>query len=274
MLIKNYRARALTQSKDRIMAFAGIAQAVQRSSQLSYTAGAWKEAFPFSLTWHVVFSQWDITAPAVRETVTAVAPSWSWFSLPIFSRHELDFVPNDILRRHLRFSEKNSIETMFEASLLCTDGVPLSANTFHDFTGLDLHFSTKTGSMSPGTPGEKYRQSKTIESEFKRHLGTQPSRFTFYRDRPKEAIDWADATVALLFEARYGHETGFSRSYGDRILIGLVMMREPGGAAYRRTGLWTLNVEHHPAGWKSNGLKLVSIFDQLHGVFSESISLV
>ena len=57
-LVRHYRTGVLTQPKDRIMAFAGVAQAVHDSSGMTYLAGCWAQMFPFSFTWSLVIP-WD-----------------------------------------------------------------------------------------------------------------------------------------------------------------------------------------------------------------------
>lgn len=75
--VSEYRCMRLTKSKDRVVAFAGIAQAVQNLSGFVYLAGLWRDFLPLGLLWG--FNQ----SGKVREDGVRFAPSWSWFSIPI-----------------------------------------------------------------------------------------------------------------------------------------------------------------------------------------------
>ncbi|OAA68563.1 Heterokaryon incompatibility [Niveomyces insectorum RCEF 264] len=89
LLVQDYRCGDLTYEKDRSMAFAGIARAIQTHTSLTYLAGAWKELADTSLLWTVCQP-----APAqvdeFRKNLKALQgqpnlpPSWSWFSVPPF----------------------------------------------------------------------------------------------------------------------------------------------------------------------------------------------
>lgn len=75
--VGEYRRMRLTKFEDRVIAFAGIAQAVQNLSGFAYLAGLWRDFLPLDLLWGVKQSG------AIREPGVENAPSWSWFSSPI-----------------------------------------------------------------------------------------------------------------------------------------------------------------------------------------------
>ncbi|KAF2736029.1 HET-domain-containing protein, partial [Polyplosphaeria fusca] len=72
--VNEYRHMQLTKAKDRVIAFAGIAQAIQNLSGFVYLAGLWRESLPLGLLWG--FKQ----SGTIRESGVETAPSWSWFS--------------------------------------------------------------------------------------------------------------------------------------------------------------------------------------------------
>lgn len=107
-LVNEYRERRLTFAKDRVIAFAGIARAFQTIGKLTYLAGAWREILPLCLLWcidkkseAVVREQNKIPqgempagiwAGQIEEHVVQSAPSWSWFSVPIYKVYQPRFL--------------------------------------------------------------------------------------------------------------------------------------------------------------------------------------
>lgn len=75
--VDEYRHMHLTKPEDRVIAFAGIAQAVQNLSGFVYIAGLWRDFLPLCLLWGFK-QEGDQREPGVKN-----APSWSWFSVPI-----------------------------------------------------------------------------------------------------------------------------------------------------------------------------------------------
>jgi hypothetical protein len=287
-LIHDYRARALTQPKDRIMAFAGIAQAAHSSNRMTYMAGSWEQMFPFSFTWSVFFRKpsktetREASAGIVREAVTDAAPSWSWFSVPIFTHHEFAFHVNQDLRIMLSYSEKNKIEPMYQTTLLSSGdrsrevhAKSLTTEAFCSFTRMTLDILIKTCIVFLWHSIEHDLGYRTIAQQFEKLVGKKYGTFQYYLDRPDELHDHSDkVTLGLLLELRTGHDSELSRGYGGRYLVGLLMQPESSCEAYKRIGLWSLKIAPDPAGWEANTFKMVSIFDQLEGVRSEHIRLV
>jgi hypothetical protein len=81
-LIHEYRTRDLTVSSDRIIAFAGVAEAFQAKHGLMYLAGAWAESLPRSLLWIESYGPYN-NAESSPPPVNNAIPSWSSFSCPI-----------------------------------------------------------------------------------------------------------------------------------------------------------------------------------------------
>jgi hypothetical protein len=282
-LIYHYRARVLTHPRDRIMAFAGIAQAAHNSNRMTYMAGSWAQIFPFSFTWSVDFARRASTTRKA-EAVTEAVPSWSWFSVSIFSHDVFGFSVNDHIRRMLGCSDKTKIEPMYQASLLSSEDRSQqvyadlgSTRAFHDFTGIALNLVMKTFTGFLWYSKEPDFRNETITRQFDRLVGKQYGLFEYYLDRPDRVHTYSDKmTLELLVELKLStwHESSRSRSFGEPLMVGLLMQPESTGEAYKRIGLWMLKLTRCPSEWKTNVFKSVSIFDQLQGVRSEHIRLV
>ncbi|KAF5013167.1 hypothetical protein FDECE_812 [Fusarium decemcellulare] len=86
-LVQAYRLGSLTYESDRIMAFAGVARAIQLQTNYLYLAGIWREFAELGLLWHIE-SPWSRTKshfrdfPLRRQNMQIASPSWSWFSVP------------------------------------------------------------------------------------------------------------------------------------------------------------------------------------------------
>ncbi|RYN97715.1 hypothetical protein AA0120_g2771 [Alternaria tenuissima] len=139
-LINRYRRRDLTQASDRIMAFAGIAQAFQAEHGLTYLAGSWKEHLPQSLLWFISDPANSMgTFPSIRqEPVLETAPTWSFFASSIYS-NRLD--RNKDLR--IDWFPETPSGVLFSATLLHftwpnapVDSSPPTA--YFDFAGLQI----------------------------------------------------------------------------------------------------------------------------------------
>lgn len=148
-LIDNYRRRKLTKESDRIMAFAGIARAVNNLYGLTYLAGMWKEGIQPLLLWAIKPER--PTSPTMPQTATenrdelepqtgTATPSWSWFSIPTS-----------------RFYTPLGVSTVYDTAasvLLWTKLLSfgwnkqleneIPASSFYDFTGLHLTLEAMT----------------------------------------------------------------------------------------------------------------------------------
>lgn len=151
-LINDYRRRDLTHASDRIMAFAGIAQAFQAEHGLVYLAGMWKEHLPHSLLWFIDDSANSVESlsltPHPSATVKGLtcsdpildsAPTWSFFASAIYSNR---------LDRHIHLTHGQQLSfglgyVLFSATLLHfawpnapVDHSPRTA--YYDFVGLKI----------------------------------------------------------------------------------------------------------------------------------------
>lgn len=91
-IIMDYTHRSMTKSKDRLVAIAGIANALRRHTKSEYWAGLWSDFFAIGLLWHIPHNDEKIVASQkgfdldenkkVRHE-KPLAPSWSWASLTV-----------------------------------------------------------------------------------------------------------------------------------------------------------------------------------------------
>lgn len=92
-IIQNFTSRNLTKYTDKLIALAGVADAIQSNSKHQYVAGMWKDHLYMELLWYVLRRTEPIYGssghtPIVREPPPyrekdAVAPSWSWASVNV-----------------------------------------------------------------------------------------------------------------------------------------------------------------------------------------------
>ena len=73
LIVNDYACRNLTDEKDRLPAFSGIAKEVGKHSGYSYKAGLWEEDIHRGLLWS--------TLGAAQKVSTFEAPSWSWVAM-------------------------------------------------------------------------------------------------------------------------------------------------------------------------------------------------
>ena len=263
-LVRHYRARVLTQPTDRIMAFAGIAEAVHNSTGMTYLAGCWAQAFPFSFTWSLV-------TPSSKnlmkeEAIDEAVPSWSWFSVPTLSANNFEFkVVKDLLEK---LRQRTKVKRIYEAALLSfengsqqayADPSPIKA--FHDFTEMNLNLAMKTwtGFLRDSKNSIEDQFGTLFWDEVNLEVKCQFDHLETKRDKVM--------TFGLLTEL---WEVNYERPF----LVGLLMQLEPSGKAYKRIGLWTLYPSRYPRGWFAGRYNSASVFDQLEGVRSEHIRLV
>lgn len=89
-LIMNYTHRGMTKSSDRLVALAGVAQALGRHTRNEYVAGLWREHFFIGLLWSLPHNEtflmsattnFDIERNERIRHAETLAPSWSWASV-------------------------------------------------------------------------------------------------------------------------------------------------------------------------------------------------
>ncbi|KAF2026567.1 HET-domain-containing protein, partial [Setomelanomma holmii] len=87
-LVMDYTHRGMTKSKDRLVALAGVAQALSQHTKNEYRAGLWSKQFATGLLWGIHHSAiWQSMRKSdsrINDKVRHeqnVAPSWSWASV-------------------------------------------------------------------------------------------------------------------------------------------------------------------------------------------------
>jgi hypothetical protein len=130
-MVEDYWKRNLTQAKDRVMAFSGVARAYGAEYGLNYLAGAWAEFLPDDLVWHYS-SDLDHKRiiPTIIEAANTNVPSWSWLAQPRYKGRSLSFSDRKTLGRRIahfvRWERPDRTKNH------------VSDVTFHDFTGLRI----------------------------------------------------------------------------------------------------------------------------------------
>ncbi|OCK74277.1 HET-domain-containing protein [Lepidopterella palustris CBS 459.81] len=88
--VMDFTHRGMTQAKDRLIAIAGIAEAVQRRTKNAYLAGLWRDQLALGLLWNVPFEREYTATTTNAYTIHAssrhedpIAPSWSWASVTV-----------------------------------------------------------------------------------------------------------------------------------------------------------------------------------------------
>ncbi len=142
-IVNDYRSCKLTFEKDRAIAFAGIASAIQSQTGMTYLAGIWKEAAHLDLLWCVMLSgtksRLSLSSPGMQDPLKA--PSWSWFSVPCQLNSDHDIVDYSLSTTAALRSE----ETVYQASVLSFRHPKLPAEPevlFYDFGNLVIRLST------------------------------------------------------------------------------------------------------------------------------------
>lgn len=248
-----YRNRALSHARDRIVAFAGVARAFHHLGSVTYLAGLWKEILPFCLLWHVNESLEDSSGGytiKVRENVEIDVPTWSWFNIPIYDHHEVFFLFDDHLLRiktkeSLQFS-KLLYEDIFWAT---THSFTFGANTvnyfpdsgYHDFKGLSITIEM------PFIPVKKFRptgieaqmQCIRMISEPDSSLQWRPD-FSYFPDDPHKSGRGPPMTgfMSLLSE----FQVCMSTQKVERHYAGLVLVCGAEKNTWKRVGVWKLKV--------------------------------
>jgi hypothetical protein len=269
-LLDEYHKRNLTQAEDRVIAFAGIACAFQNMGNLTYLAGAWAEFFPLCALWYVnrkssatVWFEGPVVHPgetvtypiAVHEAVVQNAPSWSQFSVPIYTHHQTFFIFNDdeVFVRSKSFEVVprvywNDIHwallESFKFGEHAVGHFPESA--YFDFGGLEATLNIPILPVRTSFPAD-------LEKHFQRIRNTDPldselqwiPDFTYHPDAPSESGKGASpprhSILALIAEFQICRVAG--KYTIQRRLAGLVLVREEREGTWRRVGAWKLKIK-------------------------------
>jgi hypothetical protein len=264
-IVNEYRTRALTFSKDRVIAFAGVARAYQTMSGLTYLAGMWWDCFPLSLLWFVekkpaalVRGQNGIPA-GVQPVYTAEldepgvqdAPTWSWFSVPIYRFYRASFLFNDdeLPTRYRALRTPGRVyfddihwarKTSFRFGEHAVDEVPDTG--LFDFSGLRVELSVLTWPVENDLPADLAMQFRRIQaaSQLDEDLYWSPI-FKYFPDAIEDGRGSppTDGIFVLITEFQ------IVRTAGDGIqrrFAGLVLIPASQPGTWRRIGVWKLKI--------------------------------
>jgi hypothetical protein len=256
-LLNEYRNRDLTYGQDRIIAFAGIARAFANFGALTYLAGAWKEVLPLSLLWNVLKKPDAITTPytghnppvQVKEEVNSSGiPSWSPFSLPIYTHHQLSFLI-DSHELYARGQDQRPAGAPQKQKVLfndiyCAEALafhfpgqpantfPKDTSGFHIFEDLALTLTLPHISTSTFRPADVLAQIKSFPAAVDSHVSLD---FEYFPDTPDAQGSQANpprhSVLALLCETQICFAE--SERGVQRRLTGLML-----GPSKRRRGAW------------------------------------
>lgn len=290
-VFNEYRARKLTVTTDRVIAFAGVARVFSHLSRMTYLAGAWQECLAPCLLWHLDKKPNDIAmrdnrlpngsyydyAVIVQEAAqTCHIPSWSWFSAPIYAYHNLHFLFLDVLSLRRKSNLKPPMACVNDISWAQLQHFQFGAHpqnsflpsrNYADFCALGLTLRMRTLPVSAQLPIHLCSQLAHIK-RFPKHpedatLDCDPV-FTYYHDdiaKPRRNPP-RNALFALLAEIQIVRLGG--KYHVQRILAGLVLVpsdREEG--AWKRVGAWKLKVKIW--GWLVDRANLLSVAERWKG---------
>ncbi|KAF2025181.1 HET-domain-containing protein [Setomelanomma holmii] len=268
--INEYRTRKLTYPTDRTIAFAGIATAYRKLSGMTYLAGLWWEHFPLSLLWFVEHK----TSAAVRdenperfprgvipvydtdidEQGVSEAPTWSWFSVPIYRFFRASFLFNDDERtvkgrskrepRRCSFEDLDSAEPVSFYFGACPPNV-FPKSGYSDFHNLAVVLNALVWPVSRGISTgiapqlHRIRALENLGQLLQWDLG-----LTYYPDIPAigEAPPPPRHTFFVLLVEFQIIRTG-GLYHVERRLAGIVITRTERPGHWKRVGAWKLKIK-------------------------------
>ncbi|KAI4630134.1 hypothetical protein J4E80_001067 [Alternaria sp. BMP 0032] len=272
-LVNEYRSRRLSFSKDRIVAFAGVARAFSNLGQLTYLAGLWKEILPITMLWYVdKKAKWMVRLdngipngaemkPSMWTTeieegvvqTTSSLPSWSWFSVPIWKYYQLHhlFSDDELVVRSKSDSEPHLVRwtDMFFAE---TKGFKFAGQTQDsisesspfDFSGLQVTLATLVLPVKADWPADLAAQMKRLQehSPLSSHRGFRwEPILEYYPDDPAgRASPPRNAVYALMAECQVVRTAG--KNTVQRRLAGLMLAPGIREGTWKRVGVWKLRI--------------------------------
>jgi hypothetical protein len=272
-IINHYRSRQLTQARDRLTAFAGIARAAHEMTGMTYLAGLWSERLVESLLWSIRrdFSKGGCDED-ILEAVVNTVPSWSWFSVPI------DFQSTFAFPFVRQKSSPFQTQSVVYTSVLLSFQWPscqqnkLPKYSYQNFEGLQIQVSTQTVASEL-----VWEETVTLGAEIVEKLKAQHfvSNVDVYISIDlNHAADNVPSTVLLaaLTEVQAIQTIGLGPRSSRRVLAGLILIPGDGMNTWKRVGMWILTVTS-VAGHNS-GEETPSFLSLLDSVREEDITLV
>jgi hypothetical protein len=268
-LVNEYRTRTLSYPCDRVIAFAGIATSYHKLISWTYLAGVWWEHMPLCLLWFVerkpaasVRSQYpefkrgeDIEYTAdILEQGVASAPSWSWFSVPIWQLWRTSLVFNDDEPAAKRGSESDPDRSSFEhVYWACPRSYKFAGHEedqcphpdcFVDFANLRVTLDALIWPIDRDLPLDLALQFRTIQgsNNLDEYLQWNPT-FSYHSDLHttlKEPHPPRNGIFALITEIQIVRTAGDYKI--QRRLVGLVLLPAIQEGTWRRIGVWYLKI--------------------------------
>lgn len=266
-VINEYRVRNLTKAKDRIIAFAGVARAFANLGNLAYLAGTWAELFPLCLAWYVdrkaeatvrrsgttVLRGGTVEYPiTVHEEVIHPAPSWSQFSVPIYTHHQTYFALNDdevfARRKSLEADPRVCWDDIYWAELDSFIFPNHALNHFPDsaysnFTNLKATLGLPVFPAKSSLPAHLSRTFDHVRatSELDANATWIPD-FAYFPDDPAlPSTPPKHGVLALLYEFQITRVAG--KFNIQRRLGGLMLVRAGEEGTWKRVGAWKLRIK-------------------------------
>lgn len=258
-VLNEYRGRKLTQAKDRVVAFSGIARAYANVGALTYVAGCWAEYFSLTLLWYVgkkrvmgslkEVEYWEEVRPGVREDVVCDAPSWSQFSVPVYTEYQTGFVfDEDEINARMMFEEGGvdpavwwddvhwSYLEVFKYAGVPEDDFPDSG--YADLGGLEVTIVMPILPAQVSWVEDVEEQLGIIRASDPRDAGISwRTVFAYFPDDPLLAVKPPeDSLLVLVSEFQLCRVPGINNV--DRRLAGLVLVRGQRKGTWKRVGAW------------------------------------
>jgi hypothetical protein len=262
-VVNEYRSRSLSCSKDRIIAFAGIARAFSTLGKLTYLGGLWKEVLPIALLWYMdrkppplvrrenqmpkgelPLSTWTLE---VSETVAHTAPSWSWFSIPIYRYYQQFFLFSDdeLFIRCKRLSNPELVcwTDIFWAQVSSFHFPTHAANhvsesSFFNFKNLQITLAMLVLPVKTNWPADLASQMQALQSNGP--FCWDPV-LAYYPDDPAGRMSPPrNAIYALVAEFQVVRTAG--KNTVQRRLAGLMLVPGRNEGTWKRVGVWKLRI--------------------------------
>jgi len=270
-LMADYRSRLLTEPKDRVMACAGIARAVQKISQMTYIAGLWIECIVVCLDWTV--EPWEEqdarkSRAKTEEPTVRKVPTWSWFSIPISPRWNVKLNHEHHNGRCFHLIHQAQFR-FFQWPYSPRN--EMSPDSFHDFEGLRLALSMQLCSSDMF-----FSDNPSFVAYLKfqlRRCGSPDCFAALKLDVYWKACGPTSGAqrLALLRETQPRRDLkellSEKRWYK---LTGLLLVQGPEEGTWQRIGAWNFEVGFYKV--LSTGETL--LFDYLFGASEEEVTLV
>ena len=265
MAVSDYTHRGMTKSSDRLIAIAGIADAVKVKTKNEYLAGLWKDELWIGLLWSVpqlpgeflgvVSNAFDFERNEKVRHEPSLAPSWSWASVTVpVVWPDLPAVTLD----YQRLCEVQSAETHGTATNMAGT-VKVKGHVRIGYVNSVYPYAIREAAKTH--PNMSFSKSETVASATRVTVGGRKYRpdnfFAMSSKRPTKETDWKlvrghwrpdemldpQTEITFLAVSQYNatrQEDRAARSYkpGDPLevtTIGLVPT-SPGSDVYRRVG--------------------------------------